>query len=272
MKVYALIGKSGTGKSHQALSLCKRYEIDSIIDDGLFIFENRVVSGVSAKKQSTTVGAIKTALFISDMQMQNVRDSIDKITPKKILILGTSDRMVDKIAFRLDLGEIEERIYIENITTENERKIASKQRNIFGKHVIPVPTLQLKRDFSGYFLDTIKSIIDGNIRNKEDYSEKTVVRPTFSYIGEFYISESAIEEMVRIIANKNIRIGTVFKTHQNITNDNFELRVVVNIAHGFTIWDAARSFQSELKQEIEKMTAFNIVDVAVAVRGIDKPQ
>ena len=53
MKVYALSGKSGTGKSFQAMNLCNRLNIESIIDDGLFIFHNRVEAGISAKRQET---------------------------------------------------------------------------------------------------------------------------------------------------------------------------------------------------------------------------
>ena len=39
MKVYGLIGKSGTGKSFQAVNLCKQLNIESIIDDGLHMQE-----------------------------------------------------------------------------------------------------------------------------------------------------------------------------------------------------------------------------------------
>ena len=49
MKVYALIGKSGTGKSFQAVNLCRELKIESIIDDGLFICRNKVVAGIFAK-------------------------------------------------------------------------------------------------------------------------------------------------------------------------------------------------------------------------------
>ena len=63
MKVYGLIGKSGTGKSYQAVNLCKELNIESIIDDGLFICRNKVMAGISAKRQPTKVGAVKTALF-----------------------------------------------------------------------------------------------------------------------------------------------------------------------------------------------------------------
>ena len=48
MKVYSLTGKSGTGKSYQAMNLCNEENIESIIDDGLFIYHSRVEAGISA--------------------------------------------------------------------------------------------------------------------------------------------------------------------------------------------------------------------------------
>ena len=42
MDVYTLAGKSGTGKSFHAMNLCRKYNIEAIIDDGLFIYKNIV--------------------------------------------------------------------------------------------------------------------------------------------------------------------------------------------------------------------------------------
>ena len=170
MKVYTLTGKSGTGKSYQAINLCREKNIESIIDDGLFIYHNRVEAGISAKRQKTTVGAIKTALFTLDDHAESVASKIKELQPETLLIIGTSDRMTDKIVARLGLPAVSERIYIEDITSEEERKIADKQRHVLGKHVIPVPTLQLKRDFAGYFLDPMR-IFKGIKRGKAEYAE-----------------------------------------------------------------------------------------------------
>ena len=46
------IWKSGTGKSYQAMNLCKELDIEAIIDDGLFIYGNRVMAGISAKAEN----------------------------------------------------------------------------------------------------------------------------------------------------------------------------------------------------------------------------
>ena len=73
MKVYALIGKSGTGKSFQAVNLCRELKIESIIDDGLFICRNKVEAGISAKRLPTKVGAVKTALSTKDERMLEMK-------------------------------------------------------------------------------------------------------------------------------------------------------------------------------------------------------
>ena len=65
MDVYTLVGKSGTGKSFHSMNLCKRLGIEAIIDDGLFIYRNRVIAGVSAKKEKTYI--IIVSLFLLNL-------------------------------------------------------------------------------------------------------------------------------------------------------------------------------------------------------------
>ena len=160
MDVYTLVGKSGTGKSFHAMNLCKKLGVEAIIDDGLFIYKNHVAAGVSAKRESTKIGAVKTALFLNEEMCSQVRKAIEEENPESILVLGTSDGMTDKIISRLGLPPLESdslrRIHIEEITTEEERQTARQQRDQYGKHVIPAPALQLKRTFAGYFMDPLR--------------------------------------------------------------------------------------------------------------------
>ena len=64
MEVYALVGPSGTGKSYRAISFANEMGILYIIDDGLLIKDNRILAGVSAKKEPTKLAAVRRALFI----------------------------------------------------------------------------------------------------------------------------------------------------------------------------------------------------------------
>jgi len=267
MKVYTLTGKSGTGKSYQAINLCREKNIESIIDDGLFIYKNRVEAGISAKRQKTTVGAIKTALFTLDDHAESVAASIEEMQPESLLIIGTSDRMTDKIVARLGLPAVSERIYIEEITSEEERKIADKQRHVLGKHIIPVPTLQLKRDFAGYFLDPMR-IFRGIKLGKAEYSEKTVVRPTFSYMGEFFISDMVMIDIAKGVARETEGVAGVMRVDENTEPDNLMFDVAIAIRDGSEVWETAISYQERFAEIVESMTAFNVVKVNVEVRGI----
>ena len=98
IKVYAFVGPSGTGKSYRAQMVAGEYDIHYIIDDGLFIKDNEVIAGNSAKKAPTKIETVKHALFLTEEEKKEIRKAIKKYKPEGILILGTSDNMVKKIA------------------------------------------------------------------------------------------------------------------------------------------------------------------------------
>lgn len=270
MKVYTLSGKSGTGKSFQAANLCKNKNIESIIDDGLFIRRNRVIAGISAKRQATKFAAVKTALFSEDEHAESVKKAIERVKPASILIIGTSDAMVDKIAARLELPEISERIYIEDISTEEDRKIAHRQRSELGQHVIPAPTFQIKKQFSGYIMSPLK--IFKEIGSWWDASEKSVVRPTYSYLGKYNISEKVMSDIVECIKEESGTVYEVLKViiteKKEVTHEGIEIYVVANLRYGEGLPDAAEKFQSDIAEKVEEMTAFNVNRVDLEIRDV----
>ena len=266
MKVYALVGRSGTGKSYQAMNICKEYNIEAIIDDGLLVHGNAVEAGISAKRQSTKIGAIKTALFTNEAHRKEVSDKIKELGINSILLLGTSDGMVKKIDSRLDLPNIQTIIYIEDITTEGERNVAHKQRHELGKHVIPVPTFQIKRDFSGYFLDPLK--IFRGWGSKESFSEKSVVRPTYSYLGDYTISDKAISDIIEHIGTSIDGVYSILRVEPITTMNGVEIAVIAVLNYGVKVVDIARELQKNISREVEKMTAFNIEAVNIEIRGL----
>lgn len=269
MKITALIGKSGTGKSYQSLSLAKIKGIDFIIDDGLFIYGNRILAGKSAKRQTTKVGAVKTALFTDEDHKKQVVEAIKKYNPSNILIIGTSDNMVYKIVDRLNLPKIEEIIRIEEITNEKEREIARKQRHELGKHVIPVPTFQLKHDFSGYFLDPLK-IFRRRSAGKHEITEKSVVRPTYSYLGEYIISDRVITDIVSYISCLIHGLEETTKVSVISGEKGIEISVDIVVLYGINLLDLSLQFQEKIKNEVEKMTALNVLNVHVYIRNLVK--
>ena len=269
MKVYTLTGKSGTGKSFQAMNLCREYNIESIIDDGIFIYHNRVMAGTSAKREKTKVGAIKAAMFIRSEQRDEVRRSIGSVKPESILVIATSDKMADEICEQLGLPEICKRIHSEDITTEREREKAWKQRRIQGKHVIPVPSMQLKRDFAGYFINPLKILKSSGVFGIGQYTEKTVVRPTYSYSGDFTISDKVITDISRCAAIRAEGVKRVLSVYANTMPGTLRVQVALAMKGNGSVLENAVEYQKKLAHVIEFMTAFNVVEVAVAVDAVE---
>lgn len=266
MRIYGLYGKSGTGKSYQAINLCREMGIESIIDDGLFIYGNEVLAGISAKRQQTKIKAIKTALFTDDRHCEEVRKKISEINPSSVLILGTSDDMVKKIAARLQLPEIYKMIPIEVITSENQREAAKRQRRELGKHVIPAPTFQIKRQFSGYFLDPLR--IFRSRGGKASYSEKTVVRPTYSYLGDYDLSDKVIADIVNYIALQINGVASVLRVMTESDPEGVRIKVLLLMKHGTRIIETAKEMQEIIAKQVSNMTAFNVNTVDIDIRGL----
>ena len=270
MKIYGLVGKSGTGKSFQAIGLCEREGIESIIDDGLFIKKGTVLAGKSAKRQATKVSAIKTALFSADDHRDEVAARIREANPNTLLVIGTSDRMVDQITERLGLPPAEERIYIESLTTEDERKLANYRRNELGQHIIPAPTLAVKRDFSGYFLHPLRILKDMRA-GRAPVTERSVVRPTFSYFGNFSISDGALKDIVRLAAKEVPAIAEIPFVFVKKRLDGVIIDAGVVVRAGEPILDAARRLQDAIRENIEAMTAMNVLGADIEIEGLAWP-
>jgi hypothetical protein len=83
--------------------VAQKYKIDLIIDDGLLIRDNRILAGHSAKKEKTFMAAVKVALFDEKAQRDEIARRLQTEKSAKILVLGTSEKMVTKIASRLQL-------------------------------------------------------------------------------------------------------------------------------------------------------------------------
>ncbi len=266
MKVYGLSGKSGTGKSYQAMNICYDRGIEAIIDDGIFICKNSVQAGHSAKRAANKVTAVKIALFTKDEDRDAVAKKILEKSPKSILVLGTSDRMVEKICARLGLPEVSEMIHIEDIVSEEEIEIARKQRDEEGKHVIPVSTFEIKSQFSGYFMAPLKML---RWRGKHlDESEKTVMRPTYSYLGDFTIEDKAVKRLIRHSCSKSSLVYDVSKCTTNNTREGMEIKLSVTLYMEPDIMSKAYELQKNIIMEVEKMTAFNILSVDIFVKNL----
>lgn len=268
MKIVALVGQSGTGKSYKALHLAHEKDIEYIIDDGLLIKGNRILAGKSAKRQDTIIGAVKTALFQEEEHRQQVKSAIQKEKPDKILVIGTSERMADKIAQILEIGTVDEYIRIEDISTEEEIKTARKQREELGKHVIPVPTFELKKQFSGYFLDPLKIFRRRKGDRAQIKEEKSVVRPTYSYRGKYIISDRVIKDLVEYVSMKISGVHRVLRVDVRNYPNGIVIWVDISVKYGSVLRELAKEIQKKVNLEVDHMTSLHILAINVTIKEI----
>ena len=272
IKVYAFVGPSGTGKSYRAQMVANERGINYIIDDGLLISGNEVLAGVSAKKAPTKIETVRNALFQNEERKKEIQAVIKKRKPDSILILGTSDEMVKRIAENLEFEPISETIYITDVATEEEMAMARNIRVTQGKHVIPVPTFAIKKDFSGYLLDPLQ-IFKSKGKGKAPYiSEKSIIRPTFSYLGNFQISDTVFKQIIDYVAKKTSGVNKIYraiiKKHSG-PEDGIYIYIEVIIESGGNINETMGRLKKNLIKEIEKLTAMNVLSMEIIVKGVN---
>jgi len=274
MQVYAFVGKTGTGKSYNALRVAKSYDIKYIIDDAILINETKVIAGKSAKTEASKIASVKAAIFFYEDRRKEMISAIKKEKIDKILILGTSDEMVEKIAQNLKLGPIKKTIYIEDVVSPEKIEEARKSRYEEGKHVVPVPTFEIKKQFSGYFIDPLRMFDiyrrESSNMYEAESSEKTIIRPTYSYMGKFRISDNVIKEIITYVVENVDGIDKVQKVFTEKYIDGMKIEMDIQIVFGYNIQALAKNVKEATAKAIDTMTGINLFGIDINVVGIVK--
>lgn len=274
MQVYAFVGKTGTGKSYHAQEVANKYGIKYIIDDAILIKENKVVAGKSAKTEASKIASVKAAIFLNDDRRTPMVKAIKRENPDKLLILGTSDDMVKKIAQNLEVGEIYKIIYIEEIASSAQIEEARRSRVEDGKHVVPVPTFEIKKQFSGYFLENLKIFDIFKKQDSEEYvtttSEKTIIRPTYSYLGNFSIADNVINSIISHSVSKVDGVTRVFKVSTQKYSYGMKLDIDIAVKYGKKLQNISSEVRNVVIYAIDYATGINLYGIDINIKSIEK--
>jgi len=270
--VIALVGPSGTGKSHRALIVAHEHAADAIIDDGILIKDSKIIAGYSAKKEPSKIKAVRRAIFMESEHAEKVRAAIAEVRPSRILVLGTSENMVQKIVDALQLPAISKTIFIEDIATKAEIAKARESRLKEGKHIIPVPTIELKPHFSGYMIDPLEIFFKKpQAKRRNKLGEKSIIRPTFSYYGKLLISDAAIASIVDFVATNDSSISKTGQIHIKNSHDRetgISISLDVTVRYGSVLREVVYDAQCRIKNMVEFMTGLLVKDVNIAIKRL----
>ena len=273
MDVIALVGPSGTGKSHRALQVAKEHKADAIIDDGILIKGGHIIAGESAKTEKSKIMAVRRAIFVLPGHAEEVREAIQRVQPHRILIIGTSENMVHKIAKTLKLPSIQLIVRIEDIASRAEMALAQFHRLKEGKHIIPVPTIELKPHFSGYLIDPLQSLFKKSGVRRRKLGEKSIVRPVFSYYGKLIIEDKVIQAIVAKIMEgresiKSLRNIMVRHVRKGEEDRGLTISCEVVLTYGKHIPTLIQRAQSTIRDAVEYTTGMIVHAVDISVRAL----
>jgi hypothetical protein len=274
VQVFALIGRSGTGKSFRAMLLAQKYNISFIIDDGLLIKGQKILAGKSAKREKAYLTAIKTALFNDEKHAIEVKKTLKKQDFKRILIIGTSIGLVRKITHNLGLPAPSRIINIKDIATEEEIQLAIKARKLEGKHIIPVPAIEVKRNYPSMIYETIRIFLKKSVFKPKRLNtfEKTVVRPAFSKRGKMNISETALSQMVLHCVNEFDQELHVEKVVLKKELEGYNMEIFIGVPFGKALAESVPLLQNYILDNIEGYTGMMLKEVNITISHVGPKQ
>ena len=274
MQVYAFVGKTGTGKSYNAQSVARKNDIKYIIDDAILIKDTKVIAGKSAKTEANKIASVKAAIFLDETRREEMKKVIKLEKPDKILVLGTSDEMVEKISSNLSLGSIYKTIYIEDVASQEDIEKANYSRNHEGKHVVPVPTLEIKKQFSGYFMDSLRNFgffgKNGKEHEPGEDIEKTIIRPTYSYLGKYTISDRAINSIIAYVISRVEGVSRVLYVSTEEYSTGMKLDIDIEIYYGTNIPSLSSKLKNVAIYALDNSTGINLYGININVKSIVK--
>lgn len=103
-------------------------------------------------------------------------------------------------------------------------------------------------------------------------SEKSIIRPTFSYMGKFTISDLVFRQILEYLAQKTPAIHKILKTRVENYGEGAKIYMEVSIVYGFNVVEGLNNFKEKSKKEIETLTAMNVVELEVVAKSIYVPQ
>lgn len=271
IRVYALVGSSGSGKSFRAQTLIDKYNIDILIDDGLIIQDSKIISGKTAKGADSILGAVATAIFEGKKHRTDARIALQQSAVRRVLVLGTSQKMVRRICDALLLSHPHKIVNIEDIASEKEIQTARIHRDTQGSHVVPVPAFEMEQSFPDMLVSSIRVLFRksyGFVRKNYAY-QKSIVRPLYNRKGVIKLSEQALLQLVSNLTSEyeqRIIIKRV-RCYPQDSEYNIEVHIAVP-AKGLNLTKILPRFHDYLIPKIQSFSGIIVRKLDIIIDNI----
>ncbi len=265
IRVYALVGAAGTGKSFRSHLIADKYAIPLIIDDGVLIKNMKIIAGSSAKFEDHLFDAIRRSLFEDDEHKNEMIEALRREDFSKILILGTSVRMIDKITTKLCLPSYFKIIYITDISTKQEMEKAKVSRQM-GEHVVPAAAFEITSVKPNLFLDSIRVFFKSKwVFSKKKNYVRSVVKPHFHEEGVLSVSKNAVRQIIEHCVSEYNRDYIVYSLKIKKHKASYSFKLFLDIPLGNNLLNNAEMLRSYIIGNVLKYTIINISTIDIII-------
>ena len=116
-------------------------------------------------------------------------------------------------------------------------------------------------------MDPIRRFIGFGGKSGAAASERTVVRPTYSYLGKYEISDRVILDIAGHICMSSEAVRKVSRLHLSKTERGIRIEMSL-LMKGRGTLEKAEEIQRRTALAVGEMTAFNVEDVRIEIREI----
>lgn len=268
IETFGLVGRSGTGKSHSATYIASQFEIDTILDDGLLIQNAKILGGKSAKNEQTSIAAVKRAIFTEDSDVLEMRATVIEHKIKKILIIGTSVKMLDRIIERVGFPKPVKIVNIESYLSEEQIRYANRRRKKYGYHTIPVQHIEVKSRYPEIVLEQIfKKMTHPFKTNKcaNSNASFTLVTPHYEQHNNISILEITLKDFVAECISRfdpSLKPNKIIMKKNGVTN-SLDLKIFTGVSYGSNIQKITFPLYQHIRNTIKEQTGIELQNIDI---------
>ena len=147
-----------------------------------------------------------------------------------------------------------------------------RSRTIEGKHVIPVPSIEVKRNYPKIFYDKIRLLLREthlNRRKNQQSFEKSVVR-RFSKEDAYKLQNLRLPKCVRIVSAIDPEI-VVKKLTIKTDLQCYRFIIVIDVPFGTQLSGKIHKLQQYIIENIERFTGILLEEVSIIIDKITQP-
>ena len=123
-------------------------------------------------------------------------------------------------------------------------------------------------DFSGVMLDPLNILRRRGAGSYENMGEKAVIRPTYSYLGRFTISDYTIYQLAEHAAKRNEAVSQITRFRADKAEDGIRIEMDIVLYYGYPLPKVFSGLRKDIAEEIEKYTSLNSVAVILTAKNI----